>query len=111
MRSNHSSLTNRLIILLAMLLVSSAVIVSAPGAGKSAGSAAAQRRKGVVVFSVSAQSGEGTMDAVVIVDGRQLRAPFTDEDKAGQKRFAAEYFAAGRTYRLISVVVKPDQLR
>jgi hypothetical protein len=40
------------------------------------------------------------MDAVVIVDGKQLRAPFTDENKDGQKKFAAEYFAAGRTYRL-----------
>jgi len=85
-----------------MLLVSSTVIVSVPGAENSPGSTAAQRRKGVVVFSVSAQSGEGTMDAVVIVDGKLLRAPFTDENKAGQKKFAAEYFAAGRTYRLIS---------
>ena len=42
------------------------------------------------------------MDAVVIVDGKQLRAPVGDEDKAGQKKFAAEYFAGGRTYRLIS---------
>jgi len=87
---------------LALLLVSSVLIVSAPGAGKSAGLAAAQRRKGVVVFAVSAEAGEGTMDAVVIVDGKQLRAPFNDEDKAGQKKFATEYFAAGRTYRLIS---------
>lgn len=93
--------TNRLRILLALLLVSSVVIVSAAGAGKSASPATAQRRKGVVVFSVSAEAGEGTMDAVVIVDGKQLRAPFTDEDKAGQKNFAEEYFAAGRTYRLI----------
>jgi hypothetical protein len=87
---------------LALLLVSSVLLVSLPGDAKSAGLAAAQRRKGVVVFAVSAESGEGTMDAVVIVDGKQLRAPQKDEDKAGQKKFAAEYFAAGRTYRLIS---------
>jgi len=86
----------------ALLLASSVLIVSAPEAGNSAGLAAAQRRKGVVVFAVSAESGEGTMDAVVIVDGKLLRAPFSDEDKAGQKKFAEEYFAAGRTYRLIS---------
>jgi len=88
-------------ILLALLLVSSVLAVSSPGAGKSAGAAAAQRNKGVVVFAVSGESGEGSMDAVVIVDGKRLRAPFTDEDKAGQKKFAEEYFAAGRTYRLI----------
>ncbi len=96
LRTNHSR------VCLSLLLVSSVVIVSAAaGAGKSAGLAAAQRRKGVVVFAVSAESGEGTMDAVVIVDGKQLRAPFSDEAKAGQKKFAQEYFAAGRTYRLI----------
>lgn len=101
MRTRSRLSTNRLRILLALLLVSGFLIVSAPGAGKSAGPAAAQRRKGVVVFAVSAESGEGTMDAVVIVDGKQLRAPFSGEDKAGQKKFAEEYFAAGRTYRLI----------
>ena len=41
------------------------------------------------------------MDAVVIVDGKVLRAPFTEEQKDKQKKFAEEYFAAGRTYRLI----------
>jgi len=54
-----------------------------------------------MVFAVSAESGEGSMDAVVIVDGKQLRVPFTDEQKDRQKQIAAEYFAAGRTYRLI----------
>lgn len=94
--------TNRLRFLFALPLVSAFLIASAPGAGKSAGPAAAQRRKGVVVFAVSAESGEGTMDAVVIVDGKQFGAPFKDTDKAGQKKFAQEYLAAGRTYRLIS---------
>jgi hypothetical protein len=87
---------------LALLLVSSFLLVSVQRGGTSAKPAAAQRRKAVVVFAVSAESGEGTMDAVVIVDGQQLRAPQKDEDKAGQKKFAEEYFATGRTYRLIS---------
>jgi hypothetical protein len=87
---------------LALLLVSSFLLVSVPRARTSAEPAAAQRRKAVVVFAVSAESGDGTMDAVVIVDGQQLRAPQKDEDKAGQKKFAAEYFAPGRIYRLIS---------
>src|ERR1700730_13723937 len=98
-RTRSRLLTNNLRFLLASLLISAFLIASAPpGAGKSAGSAAAR----VVVFAVSAESGEGTMDAVVIVDGKQLRAPFSDQDKAGQKKVAQEYFAAGRTYRLIS---------
>ena len=84
---------------IALLLVSSFLLVSVPRAGTSAEPAAAQRRKAVVVFAVSADSGEGTMDAVVIVDGKQLRAPQKDEDKDGQKTFAEEYFATGRTYR------------
>ena len=92
---------NRTRLLLALLLVSSVLIVSAPREGNSAASTAAQLRKGVVVFSVSAESGEGSMDAVVIVDGKQLRAPYSDEQKDRQKSFANEYFAPGKVYRLI----------
>jgi hypothetical protein len=66
-----------------------------------AGSTVAQPRKPTVVFSVSGESGDGSMDAVVIIDGKQLRVPFTDEQKDRQKKVAAEYFATGRTYRLI----------
>ena len=66
-----------------------------------AGLAGAQTRKPKMVFAVSAETGEGSMDAVVVVDGKRLRAPFTDEQKDRQKKIAAEYFAAGRTYRLI----------
>ena len=61
----------------------------------------AQGRKSGVVFAVSAESGEGSMDAVVIVDGKNLRRPYTDEQKENQKSFAQQYFAAGNTYRLI----------
>jgi hypothetical protein len=82
-----------------LLLVLSVAVVSAPGAGKSAGPAA-QPRKAVVVFAVSGEGGEPHMDAVVIVDGKLLHAPFTDEQKDKQKSFANKYFAAGRQYRL-----------
>ncbi|MDX6289355.1 MAG: hypothetical protein QOH42_1154, partial [Blastocatellia bacterium] len=34
-----------------------------------------------MVFAVSAEAGEGTMDAVVVFDGKRLRAPFTDDQK------------------------------
>jgi hypothetical protein len=63
--------------------------------------AVAQTRKTTMVFAVSAESGEGSMDAVVMIDGKQLRVPFSDEQKDKEKRVAEEYFAAGRTYRLI----------
>src|SRR5258707_8902954 len=63
--------------------------------------AAAQSRKTTMVFAVSAESGAGSMDAVVMIDGKQLRVPFSDEQKDRQKRIAEEYFAAGRKYRLI----------
>ncbi|MDX6443436.1 MAG: hypothetical protein QOH71_510 [Blastocatellia bacterium] len=62
---------------------------------------AAQTRKPTMVFAVSAESGDGSMDAVVMINGKQLRVPFTDEQKSRQKKIAAEYFATGRTYRLI----------
>jgi hypothetical protein len=61
----------------------------------------AQTRKPTMVFAVSAESGEGSMDAVVQVNGKQLRVPFTDEQKNRQKKIAAEYFATGQTYRLL----------
>jgi hypothetical protein len=92
---------NRTRLLSALLLVSSVLIVSAPRAGNSAAKTAAQPRKGVVVFAVSTESGIGSMDAVVIVDGKQLRAPYSDEQKDRQKSFANEYFAPGKVYRLI----------
>jgi hypothetical protein len=63
--------------------------------------ATAQTRKPTMVFAVSAESGDGSMDAVVLINGKQLRVPFNDEQKDRQKIIAAEYFATGRTYRLI----------
>lgn len=89
------------IFLIAVLLVSAALIVDAPRELDSATSAAGQPRKSAVVFAVSVESGEGSMDAVVIVDGKQLRATYSDEQKDKQKSFANQYFAAGRVYRLI----------
>jgi hypothetical protein len=41
------------------------------------------------------------MDAVVMVDGKLLRAPYSDEQKDKQKGFGQQYFAPGKVYRLI----------
>jgi hypothetical protein len=54
-----------------------------------------------MVFAVSTESSDGSMDAVVTVEGKRLRVPFTDEQKDRQKKIAEDYFAPGRTYRLI----------
>jgi len=86
--------------MLATLLVS-AVLIVAPQEGNSAAMIPAQPRKGVVIFAVSAESGEGSMDAVVIVDGKQLRKPYSDELKDKRESFANEYFAPGKVYRLL----------
>jgi hypothetical protein len=92
---------NRTLLSFGVLLTVLLVILSAPRAGNSASTTRAQPRKGVVVFAVSAESGTGSMDAIVIVDGKQLRAPYSDEQKDKQKSFANEYFAPGKIYRLI----------
>jgi len=86
---------------IALLLASAALVVHASREGNSANTTTTQGRNSIVVFAVSAESGEGNMDAVVIIDGKQLSAPFTDEQKDRQKTFAEKYFAAGRTYRLL----------
>ena len=95
MKIAHRLFTNRcLIFLLALLLVASVLIAFSPGRGS------AQPRNSILVFAVSGGPDEYQMDAVVVVDGKLLRAPFTDEQKDKQKTFAEQYFAAGRTYRL-----------
>jgi hypothetical protein len=67
----------------------------------SAGATLAQTRKSTVVFSLTAEEEGGSMDAVVVVDGKRFRKPYTDEQKGGQKSFGMRYFAPGTVYRLI----------
>lgn len=61
----------------------------------------AQPSKPAIVFAISAESGEGSMDAVVVVSGRQFRKPYADENESNRKTFAEKHFATGKTYRLI----------
>src|ERR1051326_1478876 len=58
-------------------------------------------RKQTVILAVSSESGEGSLDAVAILNGKQLRSPYSDEQKDRQKSFANDYFKAGLVYRLI----------
>ncbi|MDQ2854726.1 MAG: hypothetical protein M3R68_00235 [Acidobacteriota bacterium] len=53
---------------------------------------------------VAVVSGEGepemNMDAVVIVRGGKLTAPYVEDSEAAQQKFAKEYFQTGQKYRL-----------
>jgi hypothetical protein len=61
----------------------------------------AQPRKSAVVFAISAEGDEGSMDAVVIVNGGRLQRPYNDELERPREAFGKKYFAAGKIYRLI----------
>jgi hypothetical protein len=61
----------------------------------------AQTRNRSVVFAVSNNGGQAMMDAVVLVDGKQLRVPYNDQQTTAQQKFADQYFATGKVYRLI----------
>lgn len=41
-----------------------------------------------------------SMDAVVMVEGGKLKAPYADYNEAQQQRFGKEYFSEGKQYRL-----------
>lgn len=61
----------------------------------------AQARKQTVILAVSSESGEGSLDALAVLAGKQLRSPYSDEQKDRQKTFAEDYFKKGMVYRLI----------
>ena len=62
---------------------------------------ASQPREPTLVFAISGESGEGNMDAVALVSGRQFRPPYREENKQDESAFAKKYFATGKMYRLI----------
>ena len=64
-------------------------------------SVTAQTRQPVIVFAVSGESGEGSMDAVALVSAGQFRPPYREENKQDETAFAKNYFATGKAYRLI----------
>ena len=64
------------------LLLVPFTLISSLAIGNSALNAAAQPRKNTIVFAVAGEPDDHHMDAVVLVDGKQLRTPYTDEDGA-----------------------------
>jgi hypothetical protein len=62
----------------------------------------AQARR-TVVFVVSRsdpQEAQSNMDAVLMIENGRLKAPYSEQSEAAQKRFASEYFSPGKTYRV-----------
>lgn len=70
-------------------------------ANSSATARSGQRNTSIVIFAIWGESGEGSMDAVVVFRNKRFLEPFTDEQKDRQKAFAEEYLTPGRKYRLI----------
>jgi len=98
---SDQSLTNLRRVIPCCLITTLFLLLSfAPDAPNSR-SVTAQTRQPVIVFAVSGESGEGNMDAVALVRGGQFRPPYREENKQDETAFAQDYFAAGKTYRLI----------
>ena len=92
----------RFLIILAVFMFTIVSVISFSSRPSSASpSQSAQPQNAAVVFVVSAEGDEGSMDAVVIVNGARLQRPYNDEMESGRKTFGEKYFAAGRIYRLI----------
>ncbi|HEX3143481.1 MAG TPA: hypothetical protein VHQ64_05880, partial [Pyrinomonadaceae bacterium] len=77
-----------------------AFLISGALSGTAANSFA-QARKQTVILAVQSESGEGSLDAIGILDAKKLRAPYNDEQKDRQTAFANDYFKKGTVYRLI----------
>ena len=55
----------------------------------------AQAKKQTVILAVQSESGEGSLDAIGILEAKKLRAPYSDEQKDRQTAFANDYFKKG----------------
>ena len=87
--------TSRLLsIMIAAFLISGAL-------SGSAANSFAQAKKQTVILAVQSESGEGSLDAIGILEAKKLRAPYNDEQKDRQTAFANDYFKKGTVYRLI----------
>jgi hypothetical protein len=81
-------------------IMTAAVLISGALSGSAANSFA-QAKKQTVILAVQSESGEGSLDAIGILEAKKLRAPYNDEQKDRQTAFANDYFKKGTVYRLI----------
>jgi len=91
----------RLIVVLTLL----SFFPASPEAERSAVTASVQKSEpaGSLVCVVSgsdAESSEGNMDAVVLLTNGKLNQPYSEYNEAAQRKFASEYFATGKSYRV-----------
>ena len=93
----HSSTTVLFVVLFLAALV--ALAPKQPNATSAA--ASAQRNNPILIFAIGGEPDGYHMDALASFNGRQFDSPFSEEQKADQKKFGDRYFAAGRKYRLI----------
>jgi hypothetical protein len=93
---------NRLrVVHMASLLFVSVSTIAAPG------ELTAQTRQAnkaitlvAVVSRTEGNDSQGNMDAVVLVEDGKLRQPYPEDNQAAQRKFASQYFATGKEYRL-----------
>ena len=98
---NSQNHTRRIIPALAFALLLLLTVVGSGAHAPLASVAPAQRNQPIFIFAVSGEGGEGNMDAVALVSGRQLRPPYREENKQAETAFARNYFATGKKYRLM----------
>ena len=53
-----------------------------------------------VVSKSDSSDSQGNLDAVVLIENGKLRQPYPENDEVAQRKFASQYFAAGKKYRL-----------
>ena len=91
----------RRLIILAVLLFSTVSFILLRFTASAAPPPPPQPQRSAVVFAISSEGDEATMDAVVIVNGTRLQRPYNDEQETARKAFGAKYFSAGKSYHLI----------
>ena len=94
-RTPRSKYSARLISFLTASFLFSGVL---PG---TAANSFAQTKKQTVILAVQSESGEGSLDAIGILEAKKLRSPYSDEQKDRQTAFGNDYFKKGTVYRLI----------
>lgn len=62
----------------------------------------AQARRTLVFVVSRSDPGEAqsSMDAVLMIENGKLKVPYAEQNEAAQKRFATEYYSAGKTFRV-----------
>lgn len=56
--------------------------------------------KGALVFVVSGDFEEKILDALAVVAGGEIKAPYAEQDMAAARRFSEKHFRAGTKYRM-----------